>query len=84
MVQAPHLIDYIPAPGTGIWEPPWLPETMSARATSLGGCTIFRTTARHPVEVRAHKAGVIIAMYFAARCHKGLTLYVIGEDVKRA
>jgi hypothetical protein len=34
------------------------------------------------MEIRAHKNGVIIAAYFAAVCKKGLTLYVVGEDVK--
>jgi predicted deacylase len=35
-----------------------------------------------PVEIRAHKAGVIIALHFGARCEKGVTLFVIGEDAE--
>ena len=84
MVQAPHLADYIPAPGTGIWEPAVAPGDDVGVGDLIGRLHDFTDHSSAPVEVRAHKTGVIIAMYFAALCHKGLTLYVIGEDVKRA
>ena len=84
MVQAPHLTDYIPAPCTGIWEPAVAPGDDVGAGDLIGRLHDFANHSSAPLEVRAHKAGVIIAMYFAAVCHKGLTLYVIGEDVKQA
>lgn len=84
MVQAPHLTDYIPAPCTGIWEPAVAPGDDVGPGDLIGRLHDFANHSSAPLEVRAHKAGVIIAMYFAAVCHKGLTLYVIGEDVKQA
>ena len=46
----------------------------------LGRLHDFSHCSSPGLEIRAHKAGVVIAMLFAARCEKGITLYVIGED----
>jgi predicted deacylase len=81
MVQAPFLSDYIPAPRTGIWEPVVNPGVDVREGDLIGRLHDFSDHSSPPLEVRAHKAGVIIAMFFAAVCEKGLTLYVIGADV---
>ncbi len=80
-VQAPYLTDYIPAPRTGIWEPVLAPGADVRQGDLIGRMHDFDIHSSPPLEIRAHKTGVIIAMFLAAACPKGLTLYVIGEDV---
>lgn len=80
MVQAPNLIDYIPAPRDGIWEPAVHPGADVAEGELIGRIHDFSDHTSAPIEIRSHKAGVVIALYFAAVCRKGLTLFVIGED----
>jgi predicted deacylase len=82
MVQAPFLTDYIPTPRSGIWEPVVQPGADVAEGDLIGRIHDFSDHTSAPMEIRAHKNGVIIAAYFAAVCKKGLTLYVVGEDVK--
>jgi predicted deacylase len=81
MVQASNLSDYIPAPCTGIWEPVVSPGADVREGDLIGRIHDFTNHASNALEIRAHRQGVVIALYFAARCEKGLTLYVIGEDV---
>ena len=80
IVQAPHLTDYIPTPRSGIWEPVLAPGADVREGDLIGRIHNFDVHCSPALEIRAHKAGVIIAMFLAAACHKGLTLYVIGED----
>jgi predicted deacylase len=80
MVQAPNLSDYIPSPRSGIWEPVVTPGADIDEGDLVGRLHDFANHCSPPLEIRAHKNGVIIALYFAAVCEKGLTLYVIGED----
>ena len=82
MVQAPVLSDYIPAPRSGTWEPAVSPGEDVHQGDLIGRLHDFSDHASEPLEIRAHKDGVIIALYFAAVCEKGLTLYVIGEDAE--
>jgi predicted deacylase len=82
MVQAPHLADYIPAPRSGIWEPAVAPGADVVEGDLIGRMHDFSDHTSAPVEIRSHKTGVVIALYFAAFCEKGLTLYVIGGDVE--
>ena len=84
MVQAPDLTDYIPAPYSGIWEPAVAPGADVREGELIGRLHDFSDHSSAPLEIHAHKTGVIITLYFAALCHKGLTLYVIGEDVDPA
>lgn len=79
-VQAPFLSDYIPAPQTGIWEPVVGPGADVNEGDLVGRLHDFSDHSSPPIEIRAHKHGVVIALFFAALCQKGLTLYVIGED----
>jgi predicted deacylase len=82
MVQAVNLTDYIPAPRTGVWEPVVTPGADVREGDLIGRLHDFENHASEPLDIRAHKDGVIIALYFAAQCEKGLTLYVIGEDAE--
>jgi predicted deacylase len=82
MVKAPYLSDYIPAPRSGIWEPTVTPGADVSEGDLIGRLHDFSNHASDPLEVRAHKTGVIIALYFAAVCERGLTLYVIGDDAE--
>jgi predicted deacylase len=82
MVQAPYLRDYIPTPRSGIWEPVVAPGAEVAQGDLIGRIHDFSDHTSPPLEILSHKAGVVIALYFAAVCEKGLTLYVIGEDVR--
>jgi len=79
-VCAPNLSDYIPAPRTGVWEPVVSPGADVDEGDLIGRLHDFSDHSSPPMEIRAHKAGVIIASFFAAVCEKGLTLYVIAED----
>jgi predicted deacylase len=83
MVQAPLLTDYIPTPRSGIWEPVIEPGAEVQEGELIGRIHDFDVHCSQPLEVRAHKKGVIIAMFLSAVCPKGLTLYVIGEDVRQ-
>lgn len=82
MVKAADLNDYIPAPRSGIWEPSVAPGADVQEGDLIGRIHDFSNHASDPLEIHAHKAGVIIALYFSAVCEKGLTLYVIGEDAE--
>lgn len=82
LVSAPHLADYIPCPEDGIWEPLVVAGQDVAAGELIGRIHRFDDHTSVPIEVHAHKAGVVIALYFAATCRKGLTLFVIGEDAE--
>ena len=80
-VSAPYLRDYIPTPRDGVWEPVVRPGADVADDALIGRIHDFSDHACAPVEVRAHRAGVVIALYNAAVCRKGLTLFVIAEEI---
>jgi len=79
-VAAPILTDYIPTPADGIWEPLVAPGVDVEKDQLIGRLHDFSDHTSAPLEIRAHKSGVVIAMFFAARSVKGLTLYVLAED----
>jgi len=80
LVQAPNLEDYRPCPRDGIWEPLVAPGADVDRGQLLGRLHDFSDHSAPPLEIHAHRAGVLIARYAAAVCSKGLTLFVIGEE----
>jgi len=80
LIQAPDLTDYRPCPRDGIWEPLADPGADVQSGQLLGRLHDFSDHAAAPLEIRAHRAGVLIARYSAAVCPKGLTLFVIGDD----
>jgi predicted deacylase len=81
LVQAPHLRDYIPCPCDGIWEPAVAPGALIDAGDTVGWLHDFADHTQEPLAIRAHRAGIVIALYFAAVCRKGTTLFVIGETV---
>ena len=48
----------------------------------LGRLHDFSDHSSKPVEIRAHCSGALTMLFFGAVCRKGLTLYVIGQDVQ--
>jgi len=80
LIQAPDLADYRPCPRDGIWEPLAAPGDDVAEGQLIGQLHDFADHSAAPLDIRAHRAGVLIARYAAAVCPKGLTLFVIGEE----
>ncbi|MGH9371198.1 MAG: hypothetical protein ACRD15_06675, partial [Vicinamibacterales bacterium] len=81
LVRAPHLADYVPCPANGIWEPVVMPGADVCEGELLGRLHDFADHTSAPREVTAHRAGVVVALHFGAACRRGVTLYVIAEDV---
>ena len=82
LVRAPHLADYVPCPVSAIWEPLVAPGDDVQEGQLLGRLHDFADHASAPLEVAAHRAGVVVALHFGAVCRRGSTLYVIAEDVE--
>lgn len=80
LIQAPDLRDYRPCPRDGIWESLAAPGADLAEGQLIGRLHDFSDHTSSPLEIRAHRSGVLIAQYSAAVCPKGLTLFVIGEE----
>jgi predicted deacylase len=81
-IMAENLADYIPCPRNGIWEPLINLGADVKEADLLGRLHDFSRHDSEALEIRAHREGVIAAMYFAAVCQKGATLYVIAQEVQ--
>ena len=84
VVQAPHIGDYVPCPRSGIWEP--LVEAgadVSARQL-IGRLHDFADHSSDPLDIMAHRDGIVIALHFGAVVQQGATLYVIAEEVSSA
>ncbi|MCX6620445.1 MAG: succinylglutamate desuccinylase/aspartoacylase family protein [Acidobacteria bacterium] len=79
-VRAPHLDSYAPCPCDGIWEPLVEPGVDVKGGELIGRIHDFDDHSSAPLEIRAHRSGVLIAMFYRAVCAKGLTLFVIGEE----
>ena len=80
-VQAVNLEDYIPCPQNGVWEPTVELGAEVKEGDLLGRLHDFSDHSSEPLEIRAHRSGVVAALHFAAQCRKGLTLYVISQEV---
>ena len=81
LVSAPHLPDYIPTPRDGIWEPLVRPGDDVTQGELLGRIHDFSDHSSAPLDVHAHRAGVVIALYNTAVCRKGLTLFVLAREI---
>jgi predicted deacylase len=81
LVSAPELSDYIPCPCDAIWELVVRPGADVQENDVIGYLHDFTDHTSAAVTMKAHRAGVLIATYYSARVTKGLTLFVIGEDV---
>ncbi|HTV00488.1 MAG TPA: succinylglutamate desuccinylase/aspartoacylase family protein [Luteitalea sp.] len=81
VVQAPDLVDYVPCPADGIWEPLVVPGQDVVAGELLGRLHQFEDHASDPLPIVAHRSGVIIALHFGAAAKRGVTLHVIAQDV---
>jgi predicted deacylase len=81
LVSAPDLEAYVPAPRDGIWEPSIDLGAPVSEGTVIGFLHDFSDYDRGPLEVRARRHGVLIMMHAPAACSRGVTLYVIAQDL---
>lgn len=81
MVDASNLEDYIPAPRTGIWEPLVELGADVREGELLGRLHDFSDHSSDSAEIVAHRAGALLMMHFPAHISKGVTLFVIAQDV---
>lgn len=81
-VQAVNLEDYIPCPRNGVWEPAVELGVDVREGDLLGRLHDFSDHSSEPLEIRAHRSGVVTMLHFSAQCKKGLTLYVVSEEVQ--
>jgi len=80
MVDARNLEDYIPCPSSGIWEPLVTLGEEVRKGQLLGYLHNFSDHAAEPLQLHAHRRGILIMMCATARCEEGTTLYVIACD----
>jgi len=80
LIEAPDLKDYVPCPRDGIWEPLVYPGQEVCAGELIGRLHDFADHSSDALPVYAHRAGIVIALYFAAVVNKGFTLYVIGNE----
>jgi predicted deacylase len=78
--EAPLLEDYRTCPRTGVWEPLLPPGSDVGAGELIGRIHNFDDHPGRITDVVAHRGGVLIASYHGARCTKGATLFVIGDD----
>ena len=81
-VQAVNLADYIPCPQDGVWERLVDLGVDVEEGDLLGRLHDFSDHSSEPLEIRAHRSGVVSMLHFAARIKKGLTLYVVSKEVR--
>jgi predicted deacylase len=81
LVQAPHLADYVPCPRTAIWEPVVEAGEDVVERQLIGRLHDFGDHSSEPIDVLAHRDGVVIALHFGAVVQQGATLYVIAEEI---
>ena len=80
LVEAGNLEDYIPCPRAGIWEPAVDLGADVKEGQLLGFLHDFSDHSSAPLELRAHRAGVVLMMHSPAMSDRGVTLYVIARD----
>ncbi|MEO7142166.1 MAG: succinylglutamate desuccinylase/aspartoacylase family protein [Bryobacteraceae bacterium] len=81
-MNAANLDDYVAAPTAGIWEPAIALGDEVAEGQLLGCLHDFNDHSAPPLEMTAHRAGVVLMMHFPARTEKGVTLYVIAREIE--
>lgn len=80
LVDARNLDDYVPCPKAGVWEPVVTLGQDVEQGQLLGRVHDFSDHSAGALELRAHRAGVLLMMNATAMCQKGVTLYVIAKD----
>jgi predicted deacylase len=81
LIEASGLQEYVPATRAGIWEPVVELGADVRQGNLLGRLHDFSDHASTPIEIRAHRSGVVSNMYFPARIAKGTTLYSIAREL---
>jgi len=82
LVEAANLEDYIPCPRAGIWEPAVDLGDEVDKGQLLGRLHDFSDPASAPMELLAHRSGVLLMMHAPAVTEKGVTLYVVARDAR--
>lgn len=80
LVDARNLNDYVPCPRDGVWEPVVTLGQEVEEGQLLGRLHDFSDHSASALELRAHRAGVLLMMNGTAMCQKGVTLFVIAQD----
>jgi len=81
LVDAANLDDYVAAPRSGVWEATVDLGDEVEQGQLLGRLHNFDDHAASPLEMYAHRSGVLLMMHFSARIEKGITLYVIAREI---
>lgn len=81
LIEASGLEEYVPAVRAGIWEPVVQLGADVKQGDLLGCLHDFSDHASKPLEIRAHRSGVVSNMYFPAKIAKGITLYSIAREL---
>jgi predicted deacylase len=84
LMDAANLDDYVAAPLSGIWERAVDLGEEVEQGQLLGRLHDFDDHTAAPLEMHAHRSGVILMMHFAARIEKGVTLYVIAREAGKS
>lgn len=81
LISAEHLNAYVPAPREGIWEPAVDLGQSICEGDVIGFLHDFSDFERAPLKIKSQSQGFVIMMHAPATCSRGVTLYVIAQDV---
>ncbi|HLH36079.1 MAG TPA: succinylglutamate desuccinylase/aspartoacylase family protein [Alloacidobacterium sp.] len=79
LVDARNLEDYTPCPQDGVWEPQVDLGDEVHEGELIGRLHSFSDHTVPPMELRAHREGILIMMCGTAQCRQGTTLFVIAR-----
>jgi len=82
LVSALDLEAYIPAPRDGIWEPAVDLGDRVQKGDLIGYLHDFTEIGHRPMEIQADRGGVVIMMHAPAICVRGVTIFVVAEEVR--
>ncbi len=81
VVSALDLGAYVPALRDGIWEPAVDLGDSVQKGDAIGYLHDFAEISHSPMKVQADRDGVVVMMHAPASCLRGVTLFVIAEEV---
>jgi predicted deacylase len=82
LVSALEMDAYVPAPRDGIWEPAVDLGDQVPEGALIGYLHDFGRIDEPPLEIRSTRAGFVLMMHAPASCTRGVTLYVIAQEVQ--
>ncbi len=82
LARADEVSDYIPCARDGVWEPAVDLGQEVQSGELLGRLHDFADHSSLALEIRAHRAGYVLMLHLSARVRKGVTLYVIAEELR--